>query len=125
MPKHPRCLAVTRSLVLAGLSLVAATATAQEPPAPEQAALQEVVVTGSRIAQPNLTSTSPIQVQGNNNIIDLMNNLPQNFQNAATDFSSTTNPLTAAGGISTADLRGLGPQRTLVLLDGRRLGAGD
>jgi iron complex outermembrane receptor protein len=133
MPKHPRCLAGTRSLVLAGLSLVAATATAQEPPAPEQAALQEVVVTGSRIAQPNLTSTSPIQVvssqeiqlQGNNNIIDLMNNLPQNFQNAATDFSSTTNPLTAAGGISTADLRGLGPQRTLVLVDGRRLGVGD
>ncbi len=32
--------------------------------------------------------------------------------------------MTTAGGIATADLRGLGPNRTLVLVDGRRLGQG-
>jgi iron complex outermembrane receptor protein len=95
--------------------------------------MAEVVVTGSRIAAPNLTSTSPIQVVtaeeirqgGKTDIIDLINQLPQNFQNAATDFSNTSAGLSTPGGISTADLRGLGPQRTLVLVNGRRLGTGD
>ena len=32
--------------------------------------------------------------------------------------------MTTAGGVATADLRGIGPQRTLVLIDGRRLGVG-
>jgi iron complex outermembrane receptor protein len=104
-----------------------AAAPAETPP------VEEVIVTGSRIPQPNLTSTSPIQVvtsqeikqQGYTDVIDLLNTLPQNFQGAATDFSNNTNPLISAGGLSTADLRGLGPQRTLVLVDGRRLGPGD
>ena len=95
--------------------------------------LQEVIVTGSRIATVNATSTSPIQVVtskevqqgGKTDIIDLINQLPQNFQNAAVDFSNTSNGLATPGGITTADLRGLGPQRTLVLINGRRLGIGD
>lgn len=95
--------------------------------------LQEIVVTGSRIAAPNATSTSPIQVVtsseikqgGKTDIIDLINQLPQNFQNASVDFSNTSSGLSTPGGISTADLRGLGPQRTLVLVNGRRLGTGD
>ena len=93
----------------------------------------EIVVTGSRIPQPNLTSVSPIQavskqefeLTGKTDVIDLLNTLPQNFQNSVADFSNTTNPLTSPGGITTADLRGLGPQRTLVLVNGRRLGIGD
>jgi iron complex outermembrane recepter protein len=93
----------------------------------------EIVVTGSRIPQPNLTSVSPIQavghqefqLAGHTDVIDLLNTLPSNFQVATADFSNTTNPLTSPGGISTADLRGLGPQRTLVLVNSRRLGIGD
>jgi outer membrane receptor protein involved in Fe transport len=93
----------------------------------------EIVVTGSRIPQPNLTSVSPIQavghqefqLEGHTDVIDLLNNLPQNFQNNVADFSNTSNPLSGPGGITTADLRGLGPQRTLVLVNGRRLGIGD
>lgn len=105
------------------------------PPAGSENAqdLGDVVVTGSRIVQPNMTSTSPIQVvsqeevklQGTTDVVDLLNTLPQLFQNAATDFSNTTNPLSSPGGITTANLRGLGPQRTLVLVNGRRLGVGD
>jgi iron complex outermembrane recepter protein len=111
----------------------AAQPAAQAPAPAPGAEVSEVVVTGSRIPQPNLTSISPIDVvsgqefklQGATDTISLINTLPQNFQNAATDFSATSNPLSSPGGIATADLRGLGPQRTLVLVDGRRLGIGD
>src|SRR5262249_5610664 len=112
---------------------------AQTPPAAAPAAgtetpvLQEVIVTGSRIAAPNATSTSPIQVissqfiqtTGKTDISDLITQLPQVFNNGiAQDPSNRTNGLTTAGGVATADLRGLGPNRTLVLVDGRRLGQG-
>src|SRR4029077_11669352 len=36
-----------------------------------------------------------------------------------------SNPTATAGGFTTADLRGLRPQRTVVLINGRRLGLGD
>jgi iron complex outermembrane receptor protein len=96
--------------------------------------LQEVTITGSRIAVPiNVTSTSPIQVissqdvqlSGKTDSIDIINALPQNIINANVDLGNSNNPLSTPGGVATADLRGLGPQRTLVLVDGRRLGAGD
>jgi len=99
----------------------------------EAVQLQEVVVTGSRIAAPNLTSTSPIQVissktiqqTGKNDISDVILQLPQNFNNSlGQDLTGNTSGLSAAGGVTTADLRGLGPNRTLVLVDGRRLGNG-
>jgi outer membrane receptor protein involved in Fe transport len=93
--------------------------------AQDQAAnqVEEFVVTGSRIPQPNLTSTSPITVvgdqeaklQGTTNVESLINNLPQAFA----DFTSTAS--NGASGTATVDLRGLGSQRTLVLVDGRRL----
>ena len=105
----------------------AATAEAETPQ------VQEVVVTGSRIPQANLVSVSPIDIVGSQEIKQngftdvhsLMDMLPQNFQNGQSDLGANQNPLTSAGGISTADLRGLGPTRTLVLVDGRRLGVGD
>ena len=97
------------------------------------AALTEIIVTGSRIAAPNAVSTSPIQVisaesiatTGKTDISDLIMQLPQNFNNAlGQDLGNTSSGLGTAGGIATADLRGLGPNRTLVLVDGRRLGQG-
>jgi len=99
-----------------------------EPP------LQEVIVTGSRIPVPaSVTATSPttivsseeVRLQGHTDITDIMNQLPQNIIGGNSDFGNTSSPLTATGGFSTVDLRGLGPQRTLVLVNGRRLGAGD
>ena len=101
--------------------------------APE-ATLQEVIVTGSRIPVPaNISATSPISVvtsqdialSGHTDTTDIINLLPQNVIGTGVDFGNTSSPLTATGGFTTADLRGLGPQRTLVLVDGRRLGAGD
>ena len=89
----------------------------------QDAPISEVVVTGSRISQPNLTTTSPvtqvtaedIAVQGVTRVEDLINQLPQAFaaQNATVSNGST--------GTATVDLRGLGSPRTLVLVDGRRM----
>ena len=124
-------------VLLAGMAPVFAQ---NSPPAPAAASaeaetpqVQEVIVTGSRIPQANLTSVSPIDIvgaeeikqNGFTDVHDLMDMLPQNVQNGQSSLGPNQNPLTSAGGISTADLRGLGPQRTLVLVDGRRLGVGD
>lgn len=115
-------------------SLDAVAQATSAPSATESAPLEEVIVTGSRISVPaGVGSTSPLQVisseevqlQGHTDTIDVLNNLPQNFINASVDFGNSSNPLSAPGGITTVDLRGLGPQRTLVLVDGKRLGAGD
>ncbi|MBB6094580.1 outer membrane receptor protein involved in Fe transport [Povalibacter uvarum] len=106
---------------LCGGAAVAAAATL--PANAADTPIQEVVVTGSRISQPNLTTTSPITqvtaedvaVQGVAKIEDLVNSLPQAFaaQNATVANGST--------GTATVNLRGLGSQRTLVLIDGRRM----
>ncbi|MDB5452109.1 MAG: TonB-dependent receptor, partial [Caulobacteraceae bacterium] len=89
--------------------------------------VSEIVVTGSRIPQPNLTSVSPVAVvgaeevklQGTTRIEDLINTLPQAFGNFGGNLSN------GSTGAATVDLRNLGNQRTLVLIDGRRLRPGD
>jgi outer membrane receptor protein involved in Fe transport len=113
----------------------AAPASAQQAlPAPaDSQPLQEIIVTGSRIAAPNEVSTSPIQVisaqsiqvSGKTDITDIISQLPQIYTNdLGQDLGNGTSGLATAGGVATADLRGLGPGRTLVLVDGRRLGVG-
>src|SRR5580700_3417286 len=117
------------------LSLPAQAQVATTTPETENAPLlEQVIITGSRIpVSSNLSSTSPIQavssqeidMEGHSDTTDVLNALPQNVMNAAVDFGNHSNPLAETGGIATVDLRGLGPQRTLVLVDGRRLGVGD
>jgi iron complex outermembrane recepter protein len=119
------------------IHLAQAPPTQASPPsvaaAAEPAPLQEIIVTGSRIASPNEVSTSPIQVvssksiqvSGKTDISDIITQLPQNYNNdLGQDLGNGTSGLATAGGVATADLRGLGPARTLVLIDGRRLGVG-
>ncbi|MBV9843372.1 MAG: TonB-dependent receptor [Sphingomonadaceae bacterium] len=87
----------------------------------------EIIVTGSRIPQPNLTSTSPVTVvtsqelklQGTTRVEDLLNSLPQVF---ADQGGFSNNP---SDGTATINLRNLGAQRTLVLIDGHRMQVGD
>jgi iron complex outermembrane recepter protein len=84
---------------------------------------QTVYVTGSRIASPNLTTTSPvssvsaedIKLQGVTRVEDLVTQLPQAF---AAQNSTVSN---GASGTATVSLRNLGSTRTLVLIDGKRL----
>src|SRR5258708_18595967 len=128
--------AFNKRLLLAAAGPVvrpSSSALAEQAPAVSAEPLQEIIVTGSRIAAPNAVSTSPIQVlsskyietSGKTDISDLITQLPQNFNNSlGQDLGNGTSGLTTAGGVATADLRGLGPNRTLVLVDGRRLGQG-
>jgi outer membrane receptor protein involved in Fe transport len=98
-----------------------------------QNSVEQIVVTGTRLPDPNLVSTSPIQVvtsqdiaiSGRGDVVDILQMLPQSFSNdLGQDLGNRTSGLTTAGGVATADLRGLGPNRTLVLVNGRRLGSG-
>ncbi len=101
----------------------AALATAAPAFAQDDTEVGEVFITGSRIPQPNLVTTSPItqvtsediQTQGVTRVEDLVNQLPQAF---AAQNSTVSN---GASGTATVDLRGLGSVRTLVLVDGRRM----
>ena len=108
-----------------GLSATSAYAAAAADAAAGE--VSEIVVTGTRIPSPNLTSIAPVTTVGNADIKaqgvtrmeDITNSLPQVF---AGQGSSITNGSTGA---ATVDLRGLGPNRTLVLIDNRRLNPGD
>jgi iron complex outermembrane recepter protein len=122
--------AVRLAVATAAAAGVAPALQAQEAPAAQAEAspapLAEVVVTGSRLQTPNETSISPIttisaadvQATGLTRVEDILNNLPMVFagQNATTS--------NANDGQATVDLRGLGNQRTLTLVDGLRLGPG-
>ena len=110
------------------LALVAMPAFAQSDPAASAADEGPgIIVTGSRIASPNLRSVAPVTVvsqqdlklQGVTRVEDLLNSLPQVFASQASTVSN------GADGTATVDLRGLGATRTLVLVNGRRLLPGD
>lgn len=91
---------------------------------------ETITVTGSRIRSPNVASDVPMTSIGgealtksaNTSIGDELNNLPQ----LASTFSQQ-NPGLGIGiaGLNLLDLRGLGTQRTLVLVNGRRHVAAD
>lgn len=126
---NPRLRMAVR-LALTGSTLAASVGAAQAqqaPAAPADSALQEVVVTGSRIAVPNQTSISPvtfvsasdIEQTGLTRIEDVLNQLPQVFADQSSAISNGSN------GTATVNLRGLNTKRTLVLVDGDRLGFGD
>jgi iron complex outermembrane recepter protein len=112
---------------LVAQATVPAPAAASSSAASSTLQLQEVVVTGSRIAVPNQTSVSPVtfvnaqafQQIGATRVEDVLNRLPQVFA----DQNSTS--INGGNGTENVDLRGLGAQRTLVLIDGLRMSYGD
>jgi len=126
------------STIVAGAAALSAPAFAQSTPtgkapgvasatAAEASSDDTIVVTGSRIARPELASASPVTVIGQadvkqfgtTRVEDLLNALPQVFAGQGGSISN------GATGTATLDLRNLGPQRTLVLVNGRRLVPGD
>ena len=114
----------------AGVPLAAAVATAMammSVPAAAQDAegapqlLEEIVVTGTRIARdPNLASPVPVQMvseddirlSGQPNIADVLNRVPALLGSESAENSNT--------GTNVLNLRGLGSTRTLTLVNGRR-----
>lgn len=104
------------------------TARTAEATAVEDA--ETIVVTGSRIASPSITSVSPVQVidsqaiqqSGITNVQELLLENPAFGSPALTRTNSAF--LTSGTGVATVDLRNLGTDRTLVLVNGRRVVAG-
>ena len=88
--------------------------------------VEEIMITGSRIQKDDLTGSSPvtqiqareIRFQGASRVEDMLRSFPQVYaaQSAGQSNGST--------GTATVDLRRLGPERTLVLINGRRMPAG-
>lgn len=107
------------------------TAPQQEPDSQEETTVDEIVVTGSRIPVNEFTSSSPIQVltseraeqRGLSDTVQLLQSStlaagsPQVNSTISSAFVTDGGP-----GSATISLRGLGANRTLVLLNGRRAG---
>jgi iron complex outermembrane receptor protein len=82
-----------------------------------------IIVTGSRIARPNLDSNSPVAVVSGDATVEnadvtldtFLNTLPQ-----VNPAGTTTSNNPGNGGQSNINLRGLGSNRNLVLINGRR-----
>lgn len=127
--RNPYRLAATGSIAVLALALLSGPALAQDVEVEvgsedeaTQSSGQAIVVTGSRIRRRDLDSPSPLTVvssrefelSGAVNVEQVINTLPQVVP-GATAFSN--NP---GGGVATLDLRGLGNQRTLVLVNDKR-----
>jgi outer membrane receptor protein involved in Fe transport len=125
--------AVRAALATAAASAVVPVAMSQTAPVTAantttttDSSIGEVVVTGTRIQSENLNAVGPVTTvtaaqitnTGLTRTEDILNNLPMVF---AGENSTVSN---GADGTATVDLYGLGPVRTLVLVDGRRLGPG-
>ena len=128
----------TTSATALSVTLFAAPALAQpgqpasDQPAAEQPSAEQpsdqgaaIVVTGSRIRRPNLessvpiTSVGPVELteRGDVSLGDALNQLPS----LRTTFSqANSTAFIGTAGINQLDLRGQGPSRTLVLINGRR-----
>jgi outer membrane receptor protein involved in Fe transport len=86
---------------------------------------KSIVVTGSRIARPNLTASVPITTvtadqllsTGDTQLGDVLNQLPQLRQ---TFSQANSTGAIGTAGLNLLDLRGMGTARTLVMVNGRR-----
>jgi iron complex outermembrane receptor protein len=89
----------------------------------EENAQGDIVVTGTLIKNPNLTSSSPVAVIGQEEMqlrqSNVAEELLRDLPGAVPSIGSAVN--NGNGGASFADLRGLGNFRNLVLLDGQRI----
>ena len=118
----------------AGLMALPAQAQNAQPPATADAATANnnaqndeniIIVTGSRIARPQVQSSVPLAVVssaaianvGQSNVADALRDTPvvgQSIDRSSSNFNNFDN------GVATASLRNLGDSRTLVLINGRR-----
>lgn len=92
----------------------------------EASGIEEVVVTGSRIQRSGMVTPTPVtavearelSAMAPGNLIDSLSQLPQFFNN---DTPQTQFNFAGSAGASNLNVRGIGSNRTLVLLDGRRI----
>ncbi|MHB1204071.1 MAG: TonB-dependent receptor domain-containing protein [Rhodospirillaceae bacterium] len=112
------------SLLVAGTGIAQAQAPAQSAQAP---AVEEIVVTGSRVVRDGYEAPTPLTVIGieqlqqapTENLADFVNQLPS-VAGSATPQNSQKSVSGGTAGLNTLNLRNLGASRTLVLVDGQR-----
>lgn len=106
-------------------------AAAQQQSAAAASEVEEIVVTGSRIVRDGYQAPTPVSVigleemqnQATSNLADFVNTLPS-LAASTTAQSTTATVTTGRGAINGLNLRGLGIERTLTLLDGKRVVGG-
>jgi iron complex outermembrane recepter protein len=114
---------ITRNVLKISTALAALAAGFVPSCAQETGTIETIIVTGTHIQRPNLQANSPIttvdtkdiQMEGVTTIETALNQLPQVVANANEHMSG------GSDGTSNVDLRGLGSNRNLVLIDGQRL----
>ena len=112
--------------VAAVLALGVVNAQAEENSDEEADDVEEIVVTGSRLR--NVNPTSPLTVitsedikkLGINSVEGIIRSLPQNFANQTPTSAIDNSGSVGSLGTATANLRGLGADATLILVNGRR-----
>lgn len=126
------------SLVAAGLALSAPAYSQDDDEAsdPDSGRLDEITVTGSKIRRDEFSSISPVQVIGGRDslrigTVDPSQMIAESPFVAGTQLDGTTNSSSSSGategvpangpGAASVSLRALGAERTLLLVNGRRL----
>ncbi len=124
---------LTLIMIAVGMVLSCGTAIAQDEEKSDEFMLEEIVVTGSRIVRRDFESSSPIVTVKGDTFVErsnigletTLNQLPQftpaGTQSISSAAASPTPSATSAPGAATVNLRGLGTNRTLVLVDGKRV----
>ncbi|WP_262689766.1 TonB-dependent receptor [Kordiimonas aestuarii] len=111
---------------VSGVALIGANgAAAQESSEGESFEFEEIVVSSSRIKKSGFEAPTPVTVlgsdeleaRGTTNVADLVNELP-GFTGTITPTATVLN--SRGSGTNVVDLRGLGGNRNLVLVNGRR-----
>jgi len=141
-------LGVSMAALIAGSPAMAQTPPEETAPPPEEVVAEEaqaapeaqagqpepetIVVTGSRIrGRPEFTSPDPVTLidpsvakrEGKFDTAEMLQSSPIAAGSTQITSAISSNFVTQGGqGTQTIDLRGLGPNRTLVLLNGRRAG---
>jgi hypothetical protein len=118
---------LAQAVCVAFLALVAQQAIAQQPSTQGQQGVEEVTVTGTRLITSGVNTPTPVtsvsgvdlQKMSPSTLIESLSQLPVFDNNLASQ--QAVGGAVAPGG-SNLNLRGLDAPRTLVLLDGRRLG---
>jgi outer membrane receptor protein involved in Fe transport len=130
-PAHAQSAATSAQEETADVGHPAARLCEDNPTSPECAAQGEaIIVTGSRIASPTLTSVSPLQIVDaqdidESGVVNIQEVLLENPTFGTPGISRTnSNFASASAGTAIVDLRNLGSNRTLVLVNGRRFIAG-
>ncbi len=114
--------ATSAPLVL-GLALITTPAFAQDATAEGEDTGEDIVVTGSLISNPNLEQSQPVNVTTADQIELRQSNVAEEvlreLPGVVPSIGSAVN--NGNGGASFVDLRGLGSNRNIVLLDGNRI----